>query len=250
MSLETELEDLNLCRAYLLTQLEGSRRAPGFVARRPQPGPAITISSQAGTGVHELAKQLAGTLGKAEPKGTCAWTVFDRQLIERVLEEHHLPNALAPLIPEERRSYIKDVMEELVGLRPPSWVIVPQVAETILHLAEVGRVIVVDHGASLITARMPNVFHVRLVASLSKRVEYVQARENLSSEDAERLVRKEDRDRQRYVKANFRARVDDDLLYHLVVNTGLVPREDAAPLIADAARRCLKSGDNGQKISR
>ena len=74
-------------------------------------------------------------------------------------------------MPEDRRSYIKDVMEELVGLRPPSWVMASQVAETILHLVEAGHVILVGRGASFITARMPNVFHVRLIASLPKRVE-------------------------------------------------------------------------------
>ena len=48
-----------------------------------------------------------------EPRGSCTWTVFDRQLVEKVLEEHQLPKTLADLISEERRSYIKDVMEEL-----------------------------------------------------------------------------------------------------------------------------------------
>jgi hypothetical protein len=237
MSLETELEDLNLCRAYVVSQLENQPPASA-VARRNQPGPAITISFQASARAHEIARQLVSILQKAEPKGICAWTVFDRKLVEK---------ALAKRITEDRRSYIKDVMEELVGLRPPSWVIVPQVAETILHLVEMGRVIVVGRGTSVITARTPNVFHVRLIASLPKRIEYVQEREHLSPEEAERRVRKEDRGRQRYAKAYFHGGADDDLLYHLVVNTGHVPCNDAAHLTADGARRCFQNGAGGKK---
>lgn len=46
-------------------------------------------------------------------------------------------------------------------LRPPSWILVPEVTETILHLVNAGHVILVGQGGAFITARMPNVFHVR-----------------------------------------------------------------------------------------
>ena len=135
MSLETELEDLELCRTYVVSQLEEQERSSAL-AEWPESGPAITISSQTGAGAHAVARHLARILQEDLPGGSPAWTVFDRQLVEKVLEEHHLPKALAKLMPEDRRSYIKDVMEELVGLRPPSWVMASQVAETILHLVE------------------------------------------------------------------------------------------------------------------
>ncbi len=241
MNRETEREDLNLCRSYLLAQLE-DRQPPLPGARLAEPGPAVTIAHQTGAGAHEIARRLAAILQQTEPDGRCAWTVFDRQLIERVLEEHHLPKSLARLLTEERRSYIQDVMEELVGLRPPTWVMVPQVAETVLHLVEMGRVIIVGRGASVITARFPNVFHVRLVAPLPRRVETVQRRENLSRKDAERLVLREDRGRQRYVKAYLHGRLDDDLLYDLVLNTDRISCEHAAQLIADGARRFFRRG--------
>jgi hypothetical protein len=107
-----------------------------------------------------------------ESKGTFSWTVFDRHLLEKVPEEHELPKALAKFMPEERRSFIQDAMEELVGLRPPSWVMMPKIA--VLHLADAGHVILVGRGANCITAHMPNVFHVRLIASLPKRLERMQ----------------------------------------------------------------------------
>ena len=238
MSLETELEELGMCRAYVRSQFEEQERSVNRI-HWPEPGPAVTFSSQTGAGSHEVARELAVILQKSETGGGPAWTVFDRELVEKVLEEHHLPKELARLMPEDRRSFIRDVMDELLGLRPPSWVMVPRIAETVLHLAEAGHVILVGRGANFITARMPNVFHVRLIASLPKRIERVQQANSLTAEEAAKFIHQRDRASGRYAKAHFHARVQDELLYHLVINTDRVPCPAAAQLIADTARKCL-----------
>lgn len=232
--------DLDRCRLYLNYQFE-ERTQPSTTRRRKPPGPAITISDQTGSGAQELARRLAALLQAREPKGSPPWTVFDRQLVEEVLEEHHLPKRLAKFMPEDRRSYIKDVMDELVGLRPPSWVMVPQIVQTILHLADAGHVILVGRGAGFVTGRTPNVFHVRVIASLPKRIERIQKLENLSPKEAAKFIVQRDRGRGRYVRAYFHTRVDDDLLYHLVLNTDRVSPPQAAELIAEGARICCRS---------
>lgn len=188
---ETQLEQ---CHSYILRKLQ-ARKKSSIVHGLPPPGPAITISHQAGSGAHEIAGRLAILLQAAEPKRSVSWTVFDRRLVEKVLEEHDLPKALAKFMPEDRRSVIQDIIEELLGVRPPSWVVVPQIAETVLHLADAGHVILVGRGANFITARMPNVFHVRLMASLPKRIARVQKLNQLTPAAAAKLVKQEDRAR-------------------------------------------------------
>lgn len=226
--------ELPAWRSYILSQLETDRKPSTDVGR---PGPAVTISYQTGSGAHDIAEQLAGALQKAESNGRVQWAVFDRELVEKVLEEHKLPKELAKFMPEDRRSFIQDAMEELVGLRPPSWVMVPKIAETILHLTDAGHVILVGRGANFITARMPNVFHVRLIASLPKRIERVRTSHGLTSEEATAFVKNEDRSRSRYVKEHFHKVVDDDLSYHLILNTDHISLADAAQLICEGARR-------------
>ena len=232
--------DLDRCRAYLAYQADHPKR-PSATGVWPPPGPAITLSPQTGAGADQIARQLAALLQQGEPKGCAPWTVFDRQLAERVLEEHHLPKSLAKLMPEDRRSYLDDVLDEVVGLRPPSWDLVPKLIQTVMHLADAGNVILVGRGASFATAGMPNGFHVRLIASLAKRIERVQQRENLSPKEAARLIAKTDRGRDRYVKAYFHARRDDDQQYHLILNTDRIPPAKAAEVIASAARICFEN---------
>lgn len=203
-------------------------------------GPAVTVSHQTGAGAHEVAQRLTELLRAAEPKGTTPWTVLDRQLVEKALAEHHLPAGLAKKMPEDRRSYLDDILDDLFGLRPPSWVLVPQVAETMLQVAQAGHVVLIGRGSTVVTARLQNVFHVRLVASLAVRIGRVQSRHGLSLEEATRLVEKEDRGRRRYAQANYHARLENELLYHLVVNTGQLPIADAAAVIAEAAIRFFR----------
>ncbi len=210
-------------------------------ARNQRRGPAITISHQTGSGAHEIAERTAELLRSSAPKDTPPWTVLDRQLVEKVLEEHDLPKSLARYMPEDRRSFIQDMMEELVGLRPPSWVMVPRIAETVLHLADAGHVILVGRGANFITARMANVFHVRLIASLPERIKRIERLNHLSPEEAATFIRKKDSARGRYVKSHFHVCVEDILLYDLIINTDRISCRVAARLIADGVRACFQA---------
>lgn len=235
---------MNQCRSYLLCQIKERKQK---AAQAIRPGPAITLSYQTGAGEHEIAMRIAEILQAAEPVASTPWTVFDRRLIEHVLKEHQFPESMARFLPEDRRSFVEEEIGDILGLHPPAWVIVPQIAETILHLANAGHVILVGRGAAFITAAMPNVFHVRLVAPLTDRIDRVRMIENMPATEAAKYVARKDRGRSRYAKAYFRGQLEDDLLYHLVINTGRIPYHRAAQIIAAQARECFRSDINQEK---
>jgi len=195
-------------------------------------GRAITISRQAGSGGHAIAEKLADHLKAQEPEDGQPWAVFDRNLVERVLADNHLPARLARFMPEDRVSQISDTMDELFGLHPPCWILVRKTSETILHLAELGHVILIGRGANIITRKLPHAFHVRLVGSLDKRMKRLQELNRINPKEALRLAAREDLARRRYLKQFFGKDIDDPLLYHLVINTDLVSVDEAARMVA------------------
>lgn len=229
-------------RSLVLSEF-GYVKKPGTISRRPF-GPAITISQLTGSGAHDIAQRAADILQQSETDPKARWKLFDRELVKTALEEHNLPSRFEKYMPEDRRSYVDDVLDELFGLRPPSWVLVPQVAETIMHLVKAGHVIVVGRGATAVAAEVPGVFHVRLVASLPRRMERISKVLGLTSNEAEKYIRKEDRGSERYAQAHFHASISDDLLYHLVINTDRIPYGDAAILIASEARKNFQRDGN------
>lgn len=224
---------LERCFSYIHCQLKPAETgvAAARSARRP---PSVTLSRQTGAGGHAVAEKLAACLQARSAPNAVPWTVFDRELVERVLQEHNLPKELARFMPEDRVSAIRDMTEEYLGLHPDSTTLVRQTTETILHLAELGHVILVGRAANVITARLPNVFHVRLVAPLDFRISHVQRTQGLDAKAAKEFVEKTDEGRRRYARHYFQADLDDPLLYDLVINTARLGTDQAAALIAEA----------------
>ncbi len=220
------------CLSFINCQLQtpgtGQFPAPNGEQRR-----AVTLSRQAGSGSHLIAEKLAVLLDRMSPNPTCCWTVFDKNLVEKVLEDHNLPGRLAKFMAEDRISAISDTMDELFGLHPPSWTLVRKSSDTILHLAELGNVILIGRGAAVITRKLDHVLHVRLVGSFERRLAHVQEYWRLPKPQAVEFLKNNDRARQRFLKQYFNQDIDDPLLYHLMINTDLVPYDDAAQLIAE-----------------
>ena len=218
---------------FINTQMQPAGKGLGAFPEE-MPHRAVTISRQTGSGAHAVAERLADLLQVHTPKDACPWTVFDRNLVAKALQEHHLPERVARFMPEDRISEISDTMEELFGLHPPSWLLVRKITETILHLVELGNVILIGRGAVVVTGKLDYVFHVRLVSSFEKRVQRIQELNHLSQPAAVELIRREDRGRERYLKKYFKTDVDDPLLYHLTINTDLISHDKTARIIADA----------------
>ncbi len=220
---------LKRCLSFINCQMQpaGQRGRPAETTYKC----AITISREAGCGAHAFAEKLAQRLDAEAAAGNPPWTIFDRNLVEKVLEEHQLPNRLASYMPEDRVLEIDDIMDELFGLRPSSWTLVEKTAETLLHLADVGNVILIGRGANIATARLPHMVHVRLTGTPERRAENLQHYDGLTPAKAMEQIRNEDHARARYVRKHYHEDVSNPLLYHLVINTDHIELDEAAELV-------------------
>lgn len=220
------------CLSFIGSQLRGMNLSSltGKDGTRPL---AVTISRQAGSGAHSVAENLAELLDRRMPGEGCRWTVFDRNLVEKVLEDHHLPARLEKFMPEDRISEVSDIMNQLFGLHPPMDLLVRKTSQTILSLAELGNVIIIGRGGAAITARLPNVIRVRLIASPERRLAHLVDYYRMDPKTAREFLESTDKGRDRYLRKYFHEAIDDPLLYHLVINTDRVSYERAAWLIAE-----------------
>lgn len=224
---------LERCLSFIDTQLKSNGK-PRNGSKRGAQIQAVTISRQAGCGAFAIAQKLAEYLQSRTPDEEARWTVFDKNLVQKVLEEHNLPERLARFMPENWISEIEDTIDELFGLHPPAWTLVRQTAETILHLAKLGHVIIIGRGSNIITAKLDSVLHVRLVAPLETRLSHIQEIDHLDRNAALEFIRREDKGRKRYLKRYYQRDIGDPLLYHLVMNTSLLGYEQAAHIVGEA----------------
>lgn len=219
------------CRHYIDCRLtEGGKRRD----RVRKVAPAVTISRESGSRAVTIGKALARILDEVAPSKDCHWTVFDDNLVEKVLEDHHLPQRLKAYMVEDKVGEFSASIEEILGLHPSSWTLFHHTVETVLKLASLGQVILVGRGANLMTASMPGVLHVRLIGSVPVRTAQVERTYALATDEARKQLRKKDAASQRYVRQHFGLKNADPVLYDLVINTDRLRDDAVAMIIADA----------------
>lgn len=205
----------------------------GSSADRRSCRPFVTISRETGAYGKTIAKGLAQYLQEQDRRRKCDWTVFHKELLKVVAEKFDLPQTVLPYLSETTISDIQDIIEETCGLHPSRFLLVNKINKTIIHLAELGYVVIVGRGGNIITSRMPGGVNVRLVGSFEKRVGHIREWLDLGPKEAREYVQKEDRNRANYVRKYFEKDIADPLMYDLVINTDHIEPEHAIRVIGD-----------------
>jgi cytidylate kinase len=211
-------------------------------------GITITLSRQLGSGGAEIACGVAAELGLR---------VVGRGLVHEALEGCVLDDTGLEA-EEEKPAFIRQALDFLQG-KPPipaSHTVLnrsePGVLSTrlfnsdqyyrsilesiVFDLTQLGDVLIIGQAGQLILREDPNALHVRVVAPLDKRVRVIQARFDVSQEEARGRIRASDKARADYLKRHYREDIDDAKLYDLTLNTGTVPEDAAIKLTVDAVK--------------
>ena len=219
------------CLSFIHTQLQAPGK-PGDIVKK-EAHRAVTISRQTGCGAAVVAGKLADYLQEHASGDGQPWTVFDRNLMDKVLEDHNLPPRLAKCLREDRVSQLEEILADVFDVRPSLQTVIQQATETMHRLAGQGNVIIIGWGSNVLMAKQPQVLHVRLVSPLEKRIEHAAHVHSLTENEAHKFCVSEDRARERYFKKYLNADINDPLLYHLIVNTDRLSYDEAAKLIGE-----------------
>ena len=208
------------CRGYVAANLHDKPAAKSVRL------PAVTISRQTGARGRSIGTKLQEALRKQDPKAKIPWTLFDDNLVKQVLEDHQLPAELEKFMPDDAVSEIESSINEILGRHPSMWSLFEKTVRTIVRLSQMGNCIIVGRGGNKITQGFSNVLQVRLVGSMERRIQQMVALKHIS--------RKEAAD---YIKQHFHCKVDDPLLYDLVINTDNCSDEQVVEILMAAIRK-------------
>jgi cytidylate kinase len=199
--------------------------------KKPQPiQPFLTISRQAGAGGRSVAGKVVEILN-ADPQNV-PWTMFDKELVEVVREQHNLPEDVARYMTESSVNEVSDYVGEMLGLHPSSFELVRKTNETIITLARMGHSVIVGRGGNLLTRAMEGGFHVRLVAPEEWRLAHMRELHDMGEKEALERLKETDAGRRKYVRDHFDADLENALAYDCTINTGTMSFDAAAALIA------------------
>jgi len=181
--------------------------------------PFITLSREVCAGATTLSNLLLPRLNEEFGEDGEEWVLLDKDLLAYALAHHELPEKLARFLPEDKVSEVDAMIGEIVGLHPSIWALEQHVAEAVVQLAHVGRIIFVGRAAHLLTQSLPAGFHVRIVASKEARIRRYMQVNHAGEHEARNQIEHTDLARSRFVKAHFGCDINDPHTYDLVVNT-------------------------------
>lgn len=179
------------------------------------PGPCLTISRQCGIETQSLCENLVNELTNIYSN---EWAYFDKNLLEKVVNDYKLPPRIQKYLTERRQSALSLMLNELLGIHPPVLELIHKMSKTIFKLAEFGNVIIVGRGANMITAQLKNSFHIRLISPLNNRISELETVKGITKETAKKIILMEDKNRKDFFMRNFRRDIDDPEIYNMVIN--------------------------------
>ncbi len=208
-------DQLEKCRQYI----ESRSNEEKLNNRKFPIGPCITISRETGTCAKCISEEIINFFNNRINENETNWTIFDKNLIEKVLEDHKLPSVLAKLMEEDKVSFFATMLNEMFSGLPGQWTLIRKQGETILQVGSLGNVIIIGRGANIVTQKLSNAFHIRFIAPLNERIKNFAEAHHLDLKKAKTLVEQHDACRMKYIYTVFNKKIDDPSLYHIVINT-------------------------------
>ncbi len=208
--------------------------------------PFVTISRETGSGGTSIGEKLTEFLNSYDFDKKSDWALYDRNLIEKVIEEHHLPSEFRYFLNEERVPELQSVLETLSGMHPGISKLVGKTFSTIVHLASLGNAVIIGRGANFLTRHINGGYHIRLIAETDWKIKQISRRLDISKSAAVKYIHREDTNRGEYVRKYFNKDVSDPLQYDLIIRSSSVTFEEAAEIIG---RRVLRIKQKNKEIT-
>lgn len=202
--------------------------------------PAITVTRLFGSGGSEVARRVADALG---------WRLLDSAFVDGIARGLHATPTDVQAIDERAPSLAERLADalalgggEMVAASlatpmPPTEQRIAEVTRQVIDRTVArGPVVVVGRGAQAYLAQRDDILHVHCYAPHDALVERTMHREGITEDEADKLVRTRNQQREQYVKRMFGRAWLNPEHYHLMLNTAWLGHDRCVEIIVALAR--------------
>jgi hypothetical protein len=197
--------------------------------RKPKPRPCITLSREYGCEGYPVAERLRELMMQ---KSGDEWVLVDKAVLEEVALHHNISEEILQALGENNR-----ILNEVLATFSPRWKSDQDyfrlLSRHVVALAEQGNVIIVELGGAIITRHIHHSHHFRIYGSSAFKAATLVRRLNIETEAAEKLIYRQQKQRDHFTKEFLDRNDHDPALYDLLFNNDRVPAGDIAHTIAD-----------------
>ena len=210
--------------------LEFNRRKDENDVSRGKTRPTITISREFGCEAFPMTECLKGIM---EKKTGQPWAVMDKALLEEVAKHHQLSEEIVRNLGEKKSRILDEVLATFSSHWKSEKDYFRLLCKHMFSLAEKGNTIIVGRGSAIVTQPLKNCYHFRIYASHQYKVASIARRLNISKDEAEPVVEKNQKQRDAFIHDYFNMDPRDLRFYNLVFNNDKCTPERIAQTIAD-----------------
>jgi hypothetical protein len=113
-------------------------------------------------------------------------------------------------------------------------------------MANEGGYVLLGRGAQIVLRDHPKVCRILLVAEYEDRVKFMVQRYRLSEEEAKKIIKEKETQREAVATNIFGTNIDDPKLYHVILNVSRMPFDWAVDLAGDFFARFMKELGEGE----
>ena len=193
--------------------------------RKAPQTPVITVSMEPGSGGSIIAEKVAQQLG---------FDWFHRDIVEKIAKTAKIRGAVVNTLERERLSGIKDFISSLIEdqyIHPDTYH--RHLLVVISTIAKHGNAVIVGRGANFILPA-EDIFSVRVICPLQKRIREVALAYKVTTEEAKRRVIQRESKRKAFVARTFNADIANPIHYDLTINTGKIGIDAAVESVVGA----------------
>ncbi len=187
--------------------------------------PVITVAMEPGSGGSIIAEKIADQLG---------FDYFHRDIVQQISKTAKIRSTVVNSLEKERLSGVKDFISSLMEdqyIHPDTYL--KHLLVVISTIGKHGRAVIVGRGANFILPA-EDIFAVRVICPLEKRIREVALTHRVTAEEAKRRVIRRESRRNAFVRHSFNADISDPIHYDLTINTGKMSIESAVEAVIGA----------------
>lgn len=197
--------------------------------RKPKPRPCLTISREFGCEGYPVAERLRELMMQRTGD---EWVLIDKAILEVVAQRHNISEDILQHLGEKNHT-----LDEVLATFSPRWKSDQEyfhmLCRHVISLAEQGNVIIVELGGGIITRHIENSYHFRLYGSMDFKISTIVRRLNIEPEAAEKLILKQQKQRDHFHRDFLNQDAHDPALYDMLFNNERIQPARIARTIAD-----------------
>ncbi len=194
----------------------------------------ISIARQVAAKGDEVAEALAKQLG---------YKFITRKEIENRIKELGFPESKMPKYDERKPGFFASLTKDRDEY-------LNYAQSAILEAASQKNVVIIGRGAFAVLHDVPNNISIRLISDEKTRVERLMKEFNWTETQALQRIHESDTNREGFHSSFYNVDINDNAMFHAVLNTSLLSDEDTAKIIANIVNQKItnETENAGEKM--